>query len=184
MIARLREVLRYQNRFVRVFDDEVRFPDGRAGTYLRITPPADTGDGVVIVPRTTRPEPRYGLVRTYRYPIEATQWGFPRGFSDAIDADPLASAARELAEETGASVEPADLTLLGRVTPDSGLLSSRVHAILATLPDEPRSPQDPEVDAVRWVTGGQLLTEVRTGEIEDGFTLAAIALLVAREGGL
>lgn len=184
MIERTREILRYQNRFVRVFDDEVRFPDGSAGTYLRITPPIDTGDGVVIVPRTIATPPRYLLVRTYRYPVGATQWGFPRGFSDAIDADPHATAARELSEETGASVEPTDLTLLGRVTPDSGLLSTRVHAILATLPDEPPAPRDPEVDAVRWVTGGQLLTEVRTGDIEDGFTLAAIALLVAREGGL
>ncbi|MET7512788.1 hypothetical protein ABZS88_04800 [Streptomyces sp. NPDC005480] len=63
-----------------------------------------------------------GLVQTYRYPVGSWQWGLPRGFSH--DRDPLVTARTELYEELGA--QDAEFELLGTMTPDSGMLATRL----------------------------------------------------------
>ncbi|MFI5527800.1 NUDIX hydrolase [Kitasatospora sp. NPDC051853] len=168
-IRRTREVLAYGNRFVEVYDDEVTFPGGAAGTYLRIRN-RDEGLGVVVVPvyRET-----VGLVRTYRYPLGRHQWALPRGFSHGTD--PLVTARTELLEELG--ITEAEFHLIGTMTPDSGLLASEVavvHADVPTAPDGP--PLDDEVSATHWLPLPELWQQIATGALDDGMTLAALTL--------
>ncbi|MFD0564238.1 NUDIX domain-containing protein [Kitasatospora saccharophila] len=135
-IRRTREVLAYRNRFVDVYDDEVTFPNGADGRYLRIRHRGE-GLGVVVLPVR---DGTVGLVRTYRYPVGRLQWGLPRGFSHG--ADPLVTARTELHEELG--VPDAEFTLLGTITPDSGLLADPVavvHAAVTTAPGTPSPPR-------------------------------------------
>jgi 8-oxo-dGTP pyrophosphatase MutT (NUDIX family) len=164
---RAREV--YANDYLRLYDDDVSIR-GAEGRYVRVEP-AGGDPGAVVLPVG---EGRVGLVEVFRYALGAWQWGLPRGF--AHGADPLVTARAELAEETG--VREARLRLLGHVTPDSGLQSHRVAVVLAEvsgpLPEGP--PPDDEVRAVRWPTVGELDAEIAGGRIEDGFTLAALAL--------
>jgi 8-oxo-dGTP pyrophosphatase MutT (NUDIX family) len=175
VIARVREVLQFESPYVQVFEDEVRFDDGFPGTYLRIGPPPSRGSGVVVLPIAHR---LIGLVQTYRYPVDAVQWGLPRGFGEHGDAGPFQSAARELAEEVGA--RDAELQMLGWVTPDSGMLNTRVAVVVATLPAPLAAPTDVrEVSAVRWISPEDMWQQIRSGEVEDGFTLSALALAVA-----
>ncbi|TGB05767.1 NUDIX domain-containing protein [Streptomyces sp. MZ04] len=173
-IRRRREVLAYANRFAEVFDDEVEFPDGTPGRYLRIAHRGE-GPGVVILPVHGM---TVGLVQTYRYPVGSWQWGLPRGFSHG--RDPLVTARTELHEELG--VQDADFELLGAMTPDSGMLATRVAIVLARVDDPTGEVVDVrEVAAVRWLPIRELWQWVAEGRIEDGMSLAALTL--AHAGG-
>ncbi|MFD7643023.1 NUDIX hydrolase [Kitasatospora sp. NPDC059795] len=169
-IRRTREVLAYRNRFVDVYDDEVAFPGGAAGHYLRIRH-REEGLGVVILPVH---DDLIGLVRTYRYPLGRPQWGLPRGFSQ--HADPLVTARAELHEELG--VTEAEFHLLGTMTPDSGLLATTVAVVHATVPTTPTAaPLDTtEVAETRWLPLPTLRHWITTGHLDDGMTLSALTL--------
>jgi 8-oxo-dGTP pyrophosphatase MutT (NUDIX family) len=170
-IERLVEHLVFENPYVRVYDDEVRFADGTLGNYLRICGPSEA-PGVVIV---ARHRDRVALVRTFRYPIDEHQWAFPRGFAHGPDLE--ATARAELREELG--TEATSIKIIGYVTPDSGLMSSRVAVVLADTVSDREIPIDQlEVEEVRWVRTGELRRMLLDGAIEDGFTLSAFALAI------
>ncbi|RKE20151.1 NUDIX hydrolase [Streptomyces sp. TLI_171] len=172
-IRTVREVLAYRNRFVDVYDDEVSFPSGTDGRYLRIRH-RDEGLGVVILPVHAG---TVGLVRTYRYPLGRPQWGLPRGFSHSTD--PLVTARTELREELG--IADAEFLLLGTMTPDSGLLAADVAVVHASVPSTtaalPLAPD--EVTDTRWLPLPTLWHWIATGALDDGMTLAALALAQA-----
>lgn len=168
-IERMVEHLAYENPFVRVYDDEVRFADGSRGNYLRICG-KDEAPGVVIV---ARHRDRVALVRTFRYPIGEYQWAFPRGFAHGPDVESTARA--EIREELG--TQATSIKIIGYVTPDSGLMASRVAVVLADAASDRETPiDDLEVKEVRWVRPDELRQMLQSGAIEDGFTLAAFAL--------
>jgi 8-oxo-dGTP pyrophosphatase MutT (NUDIX family) len=168
-IKRERENLVYANRFVEIFDDEVRFADGQSGSYLRIRS-AGAGHGVVILALR---DSRVGLVRTYRYPIGRYQWALPRGFAHGVDESE--SVRDELREETGANAT--SIQRLGVITPNSGILADEVSIYAVTVADRDTVPVDTvEVNALEWVSLEELDQRIRAGEIDDGFTLAAWCL--------
>lgn len=165
----LRERVVYENGFIRVYDDDVAFPDGGEGRYLRVVPTGD-GQGVIVLPLHRG---AVAMVRTYRYPIGGWQWALPRGFAQGVD--PLETARVELREELG--VTEARLRVLGHITPDSGLLAGRVTVVLAEVGDAKVSPTDKrEVAEVRWLPFKDIDAEAAAGSIEDGFTLATLFL--------
>ena len=166
-------MLVYKNQFVNIFDDEVEIaPHGR-GKNLRIVHVGD-GVGVVILPVFND---SVGLVLTYRYPLGEWQWGLPRGFSHDLDSEVTARA--ELEEEMG--ITSAELRMLGHLTPDSGLLASRVAVMLARIGETGDRPyrDTQEIAASRWATIPGLWAMAAAGELEDGMTLAALALAQA-----
>ncbi len=86
----------YENRWMRVREDAVRFRDGTPGIYGVV----EKVDFTVIAPLDS--DGRLHLVEQYRYPIGRRAWEFPQGsWEDRPDADPLALARGELREETG-----------------------------------------------------------------------------------
>jgi 8-oxo-dGTP pyrophosphatase MutT (NUDIX family) len=171
-IEQLRRATVFENQFVTVFNDSVRFNDGSLGQYVRIRP-GNGLPGVVIVPHSSG---KLGLVKVFRYPIGAWQWGFPRGF--AHDADPLTTAKAELAEELGLE---GPLSLIGWFTPDSGLLDSRVAVVLADVDQTAANPVDVrEVADVAWLTIPELQANLGEPEYDDGMTMAALALVAAK----
>ncbi|WP_112240847.1 NUDIX domain-containing protein [Kribbella monticola] len=171
-IERRAAIVAYRNTFVTVFDDEVTFADGSDGRHLRIASPA-AGPGVVLLPLH---EGSIGLVRTYRYPLGAWQWGLPRGFPH--DIDPLETARAELREELGLTASA--LRVLGDFSPDSGLLAEKVVVVFAEIEDIDGLPADVlEVGDSRWLAAGALWAEIATGGIDDGMTLAALAIAQA-----
>jgi ADP-ribose pyrophosphatase len=84
----------YQGKLLRVFEDEVRLPDGRTarreivhhrGAVAIVA--TDSAGGVI-------------LVRQWRHACEGALWEVPAGTRDE-DEDPAVTARRELEEETG-----------------------------------------------------------------------------------
>jgi 8-oxo-dGTP pyrophosphatase MutT (NUDIX family) len=166
-IVRLAERAVYENRFATVYDDDVQFSDGHTGRYLRIVQSGGK-PGVVMLPIAGN---HIGIVRVYRYPTGTWEWGLPRGL--AHGGDPEHTAREELLEELGA--RPPELISLGRMTPDSGILAAAVHLFAAIYDHMPAAARDTtEVAAIRWVPLSELQAAVRSGEITDGFTFAAL----------
>lgn len=172
--------LLYEDRYVALLRDAVIFPDGRKGKYLRLVEKSSFGDGiagVVVVPRVGE---SLVLVRTYRHPTRSWEIEFPRGFCDA-GSTPEENARREGFEELGK--ELGRVELLGKVKTNSGLSSSEVLVYLAELDEAPEGVgQEAAKEAIeRYVVvpRDELVAMVRKGEIEDAFTLAALALYSA-----
>jgi 8-oxo-dGTP pyrophosphatase MutT (NUDIX family) len=168
-IRRLSENVIFRNAYAAIYDDPVEFGDGRHGSYLRVIE-SDGRPGVAILPLCDH---KVALVRTYRHPLGSWEWAVPRGFAHGEDAD--LSARAELAEELGG--EPEALIPIGMVTPNSGLLASRVLIYLARYSAPITKPTDrAEVADARWVDVAALYDEIASGSINDGFTLSAISL--------
>ncbi len=163
----------FENDFVTVFDDDVRFPGGRTGHYLRVVE-AQGRPGVAMLATCRN---RVAMVRTFRYTLQRWEWGIPRGFGQ--DDDPVRSALAELEEELGE--QPDRVEILATMTPNSGLLATSVSVFSASYSSMPVTPTDTaEVSAVRWLTWNELLSEVAAGQIRDGFTLAAVGIAYSK----
>jgi 8-oxo-dGTP pyrophosphatase MutT (NUDIX family) len=172
-IQRVRDHRVYANRFVTVYDDEVLFPPGRLGRYVRVVE-SHGRQGVAVLAECAG---RFALVRTYRYPLGQWEWGVPRGMG-AADTDPVATAQTELVEELGGA--PLSLCPMGLVTPSSGLLCTQVNLFYAMYEQPVAQPQDiDEVLSVQWIDLPGLLEEIATCRIVDGFTMSAVTAALA-----
>lgn len=164
----------YQDRYIIVIRDRVRFADGSTGSYLRIAT-ASTTPGVVILPTIGD---HIVLVRHFRHATGRWHWEAPRGFGDGVDADPASSARRELLEELGVNAE--SVTSLGTVYPDSGLFSAANYLYLARITKIGLLETHEAIDDAQQFTMTQFDAMIRTGEMTDGFTIAAVAAARAR----
>lgn len=179
-IKRLKERLVYSdpsNPWVKLFFDKVRFPNSEEGHYNRIVE-SDGKRGVAILPYKNG---AIGLVKQYRYPIDAEIWEIPRGFGDTYH--PETEASRELEEETGFVVPAGQLVRLGTVFPNSGLLSSEVVIFAADCNGlEAKAPSDDkeQVD-FRWVKKSEVAAKIEKSELKDSFTLCAVLLAQSKK---
>lgn len=106
----------------------------------------------------------------------------PRGYGESGETSSEA-ACRELYEETGYQVNEQDLTYLGKVMPNSAILTSSVDVYLARVTSNKKVKEcDNEVEGLHVIDKSELKKKVRAGVIQDGFTLSALALLWSREG--
>lgn len=161
----------YENRWIRVIEDEVVRPDGETGIYgvVEMAHPA-----AFVVALTDDDEVL--LVTVDRHTVGETV-EVPAGGTDG--EDPLVAAQRELAEETG--YEASDWREIGRMTALNGIARAVEHVFLATglrpagdagASHETRLEEGiSSVGAVPWA---ETMRMVRDGEIDDGETVAAL----------
>ena len=166
----------YENPWIRVREDEVRFVNGEQSIYGIVEKP----DYVVVIPWQ---DGRLGVVTQYRYPIDAWKTELPQGGIDSNDAtaDPLSmnpadAAVRELREETG--IIAGELTRLGMLHEGYGFMSQRYHVFVATVAGMTQAtPEASEGEMTfAWLTIEEFWKRVDSGEISDGATLASMAL--------
>jgi ADP-ribose pyrophosphatase len=86
----------------------------------------DSVDWVNVVALT--PERQILLVEQFRHGSETVELEIPGGIMDAQDASPVATAVRELREETGYEGEKA--RIIGTVFPNAAIQSNRCHTVL------------------------------------------------------
>ena len=160
-----------RNAYVEVQLNDVLWPDGGAGTHVRLVEPR--GGAVAL---TVDRQSRVLLQRAYKYGVDREIWEAPRGYLEAGEA-PDAAATRELLEETGVVVRAVPL-LLGYVAPNTTVSASIVPIYLIAGPVEEGLPTDLREAAVerRWFDRAELASLLAAGDLIDGFTLAALAL--------
>jgi len=174
-IKRLRAIKVYDepdNPWVRMYFDEVMFPNGKRGRYNRIIDGKEgAGPGVVVVPVLA--DGRILFIRTYRYPVSRWLVELPRGFGE-VGADAYSAAARELSEETGYYSN--HLTDTGIIYPNSGLSQTAVHVVVATgLSHEGQPDWDSEViERVIPLQPVEIADAIKKGEVADAISIAAL----------
>jgi 8-oxo-dGTP pyrophosphatase MutT (NUDIX family) len=160
----------YENRWMRVREDETVLPDGAPGIYAVVEkPPA-----AVVVARDSD---HLWLVEQYRHTVGARFWELPMGaWEDAPDADAEALARGELAEETG--LRAGHMERLGRLYFAYGILSQPFDVWLATELTAGEQALEATEQGLR--VGRFTATEVDAmigdGRIVDSATVAALSL--------
>lgn len=115
------------------------------------------------------------LLRVKRAAHTGIQREIPRGYGESGETS-LTCARRELAEETGYLVDESQLSLLGRLKPNSAILASTIDLYLAQVNSGDLTEQrDDEAVAVERVSLADMRRLLREGEVQDSFTLAALA---------
>jgi len=162
----------YQNRWMRVREDAIRYRDGSAGLYGVVEKPN------FVVVAAVEPDGRIHLVEQFRYPVGARYWELPQGAWELNpDADPLEVARGELREETG--LEARDIVHVGKLLQAPGYATQAYDIYLARdLRPAKAALEQTEQDLVaRAFPGAEVLDMVQNGVIQDASTVASLGLL-------
>jgi ADP-ribose pyrophosphatase len=141
----------------------------------------DCGDWVNVIALTD--EGHVVLVRQFRFGTGRVCLEVPGGMIDPGE-DPIAAAARELAEETGYG--GGRWELLGKVSPNPALQNNTLYTVLArgvTL-TQPATPDEGEVLAVETMPLAECQARLVAGEIEHALVVVAFAHLALRQHAL
>lgn len=158
----------YENPWFRVVED-------KNFHYLK----EDGADnGAVILPVF---EEQFVFVRVNRPAHEAIFIEAPRGYGEKNESN-AECAVRELFEETGYKIQSSKLVELGKIQPNSAILSSNVSVFLAEISGCENIPiADDEVLEVVYISKKEIKNKIKSGVITDGFTLSALALYWAAD---
>lgn len=160
----------YENRWIRVDEEDVVMPDGSPGLYGVVTM---RQDAVFVVP--VDEQDRVLLVEVDRHTV-GRSLEVPAGGSDG--EEPLAAAQRELLEETGRTA--ATWQRLGGMTALNGICRAPEHVFLArglrhVGGDEDARREEGITDLLA-VPLADVPALVAAGRITDSETLAALLL--------
>jgi len=159
------EILLETRRF-RVLRRRQRLADGRENVRECIEHPG----AVAIVPVVD--EEHVCLIRNYRLAVGSWLLEIPAGTLEPGE-EPIVTARRELAEETGYRAET--MTPLCQLLFSPGILHERMHLFVAGgLQPGPTHLEAGEQIDVRVVRLADALAMIQNGEIEDAKTVAAL----------
>lgn len=154
----------FDNPWITVTDHDVVHPDGTPGEYgvvhfknlaIGVLPINEKG----LVP----------LVGQHRFPHDSYSWELPEG-GGKRDVDPLLSAQRELAEETGLTAE--QWAPLCAFDISNSVTDERALCFLAwNLSQGEAAPEPSEALTVKEVSFKDLLEMVMSGDITDSLTI-------------
>lgn len=168
---------RYDNAWIRVVEHRVTTPGGSPGIYGTIHFKA-LALGVVPI----EADGHVWLVGQYRYPLGVYSWEIIEG-GGRFGENPPASAARELAEETG--LVAAHWHALPLLHTSNSVTDETAVCFLAWgLTRGEAEPEDTERLALRRVPFSQALDMAMTGAITDAISVATLARLeILRRAG-
>lgn len=160
----------YRNQWLSVREDRIERPRSGEGIYSVV----DRADSLAVIPRDEDGD--VVLVRQFRYPVQRLSWEIPSGTLEPGEA-PFAAAARELVEETGVTADR--WSPVGSFWLAPGFCSQVCHVWLAEgLTFGPLRPDPTEEDlVVGRFAPAEIEAMVRAGELMDGLTISALALL-------
>ena len=156
----------FDGALLHVRRDRVRLPDGAEATREYVVHPG----AVLMVPILA--DGRLVLERQFRYPVGRVMLEFPAGKIDPCET-PLATAQRELREETGYTAGTWEH--LGTVHPEIGYSTEVIEMYIATnLAHVGAQLDDGEFLDVVLMPEDELLAAFDAGLVTDGKTIAAL----------
>jgi 8-oxo-dGTP pyrophosphatase MutT (NUDIX family) len=127
-------------------------------------------------------DPERGVLLLWRHRFTTDTWGWeiPAGRVDEGET-PEEAGARETLEETGWA--PGPLRPLLAYFPNNGQSDLCFHLFRADAASHIGEPTDPsESERIEWVSWDGVRTAVARGEVHDGMSLTALALVLAGIG--
>jgi ADP-ribose pyrophosphatase len=171
-IATLDSKLVYQNRWMKVREDSIRYRDGSTSIYGVV----EKADFVVIVP--VGEDGSIHMVEQYRYPVAGRYWELPQGsWEQAPEADALEVARGELRQETGLIARR--MTYVGHLFQGYGYATQDYCIFLAEDLQQSTAELDHEEQGLiaQCFPSAAVARMIREGEIKDASTVAALGLL-------
>ncbi|WP_428410139.1 NUDIX domain-containing protein [Hyphococcus sp.] len=154
----------FDNPWITVTDHKVIHPDGSPGEY-GVVHFKNLAIGVLPIDA----EGNVPLVGQHRFPHDKYSWELPEG-GGKRDVDPLISAQRELAEETGLSAK--EWAPLCGFDISNSVTDERAVCFLAwDLSEGAAAPEPSEALTVKKVSFKDLLEMVMSGEVTDSLTI-------------
>lgn len=158
----------YQDQYLLLLRDAVRFPDGSTGTYIRSVSLLPDILGVVILPVY---QGCILLIRHFRHATRSWHLEIPRGFGVTESVEE--SVRQELTEEIEATISR--LLPLGLMYPDTGMLSQPVALYYSEIAAYGQPESKEAISEIFPTSPTDFERMIRENEITDGFTLAAFA---------
>lgn len=148
-------------------------PDGTRVVYEVVK----RGDVALMI---AKKRDRFCMVRMYRHPVKNRTWEFPMGFIDKNES-PVDAAIRELKEETGLVAKK--MEKIGSFWPSPGMATQKIHVFYADKSVQGQPSFDgTETDIeIEFFTYLDIQKRIKSGVLQNGATLAALALLVNRK---
>lgn len=162
-----------------VVRDPVRYPSGKSKCQMRIIGKTeyDGVNGVVVLPML---DGRFVLREIYRHPTRAWELEAVRGRRETGQTSRQA-ARMEVKQELGYRLRK--IHPLGRICPDSAIMSSTLDMFLGELRNGPPNDEPEPTEAfgeTRHLTPEELGELIRKGKIRDSYTIAALAMAQLR----
>lgn len=166
----------YQDAFISLLKDPVRFPDGRFGTYVRVASPPHRPDSASVLPILNG---KFVLIQHYRHPTRRFHWELPGGYGEP-GATPEETARTELREELGA--EALNLTPLGKLYADKGFVATGFYAFSAEIAGTGALETSDGIVAQRQMSVAETLAAIGAGEFDDCITIAVVMRYLVLKG--
>jgi ADP-ribose pyrophosphatase len=169
----------HSGRVVSLDIDTVEFPNGNVGELEMLRHP---GAAAVLpfLDDPTSPDPRVVLIRQWRHATGGYLWEIPAGRRDTGE-DPLATAHRELREETGYTATR--MEKLTHIWTTPGFTDEVIHLYMASgLAAGDTAHEPDEVMELHELRFSEVLSMVRRSEITDCKTCVAVLLAAGARG--
>src|SRR3954463_7661342 len=164
----------YNGKVINLDRDTVRFPDGTTGQLEMVRHPGASA----VVPFVDEPrgaDPRIHIIKQFRHAANGPIWEIPAGRLDAGET-PATCAQRELEEEIGMTADVLARLITIYTTP--GFTDEKIHIFMAHELKKGVHRREPdefmEVHTRKW---SEVMSMARSGEIQDGKTLAALLFI-------
>lgn len=166
----------YENRWIQLDEHQVISPGGKPGIYGKVHF-KNIAIGIIVLDK----EHYTWLVGQHRYPLDAWSWEIPEGGGPLTD-EPLASAKRELKEETGLTANT--WTIIQKVHLSNSVSDEVGPIFLAEDLEEGESElEHTEADMkVMKVPFREALDMVLRGDITDSLSVIGILKLARIKG--